>query len=86
VPSPACGESFRELPLQTFAGDVVLPFDVHPDLTPGTRRLQVDDVDVTEHTLAVGALVAVAFFERIRRCTVPMNQAHNPIIALILKL
>ena len=86
MPSPARSESFRELLLQTFGGDVVLLVDAKRDLAPGFRRLQVDDVHVTEHAFAVGVLVAVAFLERTRRCTVPMNQAHEPIIAPILRL
>jgi hypothetical protein len=77
---PACGESVLELVFQTLGRDVMFGRNLHRDLDPDPRWLEVDDLHVVGQVLPVRMVIALAFFKRIFTRSLPMNQAHGPII------
>jgi hypothetical protein len=77
---PACGESVLELVFQTLGRDVMFGRNLHRDLDPDPRGLEVDDLHVVGQVLPVRMVIALAFFKRIFTRSLPMNQAHGPII------
>jgi len=78
---PACGESLLELTFQTLGRDVMFGLNLHRDLDPDPRGLEADDLHVVGHLLPVRMVIALAFFKRTFRRTLPTNQAHGLIIA-----
>jgi hypothetical protein len=54
--------------------------NLHRDLDPDPRVLEADDLHVVGHVLPVRMAIALAFFKRIFTRSLPMNQAHGPII------
>jgi hypothetical protein len=54
--------------------------NLHRDLDPDPRGLEADDLHVVGHVLPVRMVIALAFFKRIFTRSLPMNQAHGPII------
>jgi hypothetical protein len=77
---PPCGESLLELTFQTLGRDVMFALNLHRDLDPDPRRLEADNLHVVGHVLPVRMVIALAFFKRIFTRSLPMNQAHSPII------
>jgi hypothetical protein len=77
---PPCGESLLELTFQTLGRDVMFGLNLHRDLDPDPRGLEADDLHVVGHVLPVRMVIALAFFKRIFTRSLPMNQAHGPII------
>jgi hypothetical protein len=54
--------------------------NLHRDLDPDPRGLEADNLDVVGQVLPVRMVIALAFFKRIFTRSLPMNQAHGPII------
>ncbi len=54
--------------------------NLHRDLDPDRRGLEADDLHVVGHVLPVRMVIALALFKRIFTRSLPMNQAHAPII------
>ena len=54
--------------------------NLHRDLDPDPRGLEADDLHVVGHVRPVRMVIALAFFKRIFMRSLPMNQAHGPII------
>jgi len=77
---PPCGESLLELTFQTLGRDVMFGLNLHRDLDPDPRGLEAEDLHVVGHVLPVRMVIALAFFKRIFPRSLPMNQAHGPII------
>jgi hypothetical protein len=77
---PSCGESLLELTFQTLGRDVMFCSNLHRDLDPDPRGLEADDLHVVGHMLPVRMVIALAFFKRIFTRSLPMNEAHGPII------
>jgi hypothetical protein len=75
-----CGESLLELAFQPLGRDVMFCDNLHRDLDPDPRGLEGDDLHVVGHVLPVRMVIALAFFKRIFTRSLPMNQAHGPII------
>jgi hypothetical protein len=48
-----CGESLLELAFQTLGRDVMFCFNLHRDLDPDRRGLEVDDLHVVGRVLPV---------------------------------
>ena len=80
---PPCGESLLELTFQTLGRDVTFGLNLHRDLDPDPRGLEADDLHVVGHVLPVRMVIALAFFKRIFTRSLPMNQAHGPIIEVM---
>jgi len=80
---PPCGESLLELTFQTLGRDVMFGLNLHRDLDPDPRGLEADDLHVVGHVLPVRMVIALAFFKRIFTRSLPMNQAHGPIIEVM---
>jgi hypothetical protein len=59
---------------------VVFCLDLHRDLDPHPRGLEVDDVHVVGHVLPVRMVIALAFSQRNLTRSLPTNQAHALII------
>src|SRR5947208_8523894 len=77
---PSCSESLLELTLQTLGRHVMFGLNLHRDLDPDPRGLEADDLHVVGHVLPVRMVIALAFFKRIFPRSLPVNQAHGPII------
>jgi hypothetical protein len=77
---PPCGESLLELTFQTLGRDVMFGLNLHRDLDPDPHGLEADNLHVVGHVLPVRMVIALAFFKRIFTRSLPMNQAHGPII------
>jgi len=77
---PPCGESLFELTFQTLGRDVMFGLNLRRDFDPDPRGLEADDLHVVGHVLPVRMVIALAFFKRIFTRSLPMNQAHGPII------
>ena len=54
--------------------------NLHRDLDPDPRGLEADDLHVVGHVLPIRMVIALAFFKRIFTRSLPVNQAHGPII------
>jgi hypothetical protein len=80
---PPCGESLLELTFQTLGRDVMCGRDRHRDLDPDPRGLEADDLHVVGHVLPVRMVIALAFLKRIFTRSLPMNEAHGPIIEVM---
>jgi hypothetical protein len=57
--------------------------NLHRDLDPDPRGLEADDLHVVGHVLPVRMVIAVAFVKRIFTRSLPMNEAHGPIIEVM---
>jgi hypothetical protein len=55
--------------------------DLDRDLDPDLRGLEADDLHVVGPVLSVRMVIALAFFKRVFTRSLPMNQAHDLIIA-----
>lgn len=77
---PPCGESLLELTFQTLGRDVMFGLNLHRDLDPDPGGLEADNLHVVGHVLPVRMVIALAFFKRFLTRSLPMNQAHGPII------
>ena len=80
---PTCGESLLELTFQTLGRDVPFRLNLPRDLDPDPRGLEADDLHVVGHVLPVRMVIALAFFKRIFTRSLPINEAHRPIIEVM---
>jgi hypothetical protein len=76
-----CGESLLELTLQKLGRDVVFDPSIERAFKSTSCGFEADDVDMVGHMLPVRVGITLVFLKRILMLSLPMNQAHDLIIA-----